>query len=133
DTVSNTLNQSMSQILTSITTIIGVLIMMLSISITMTLASLLIIPLSGILITLVVKKSQKYFKEQQSFLGHVNGHVEEIYSGHNIMKAFNGEEKAVEEFDKLNSTLYNSAWKSQFLSGMMMPIMTFIGNIGYVI
>ncbi|GAA0086190.1 ABC transporter ATP-binding protein [Clostridium sp. CTA-7] len=133
DTVSNTLNQSMSQILTSITTIIGVLIMMLSISITMTLASLLIIPLSGILITLVVKKSQKYFKEQQSFLGHVNGHVEEVYSGHNIMKAFNGEEKAVEEFDKLNSTLYNSAWKSQFLSGMMMPIMTFIGNIGYVI
>ncbi|WP_291652359.1 ABC transporter ATP-binding protein [Clostridium sp.] len=132
DTVSNTLNQSLSQMLTSITTLIGVLIMMLSISVTMTLASILIIPLSGILIALVVKKSQKYFKEQQTFLGHVNGHVEEIYSGHNIMKAFNGEKAAVEEFEKLNNTLYNSAWKSQFLSGMMMPIMTFIGNIGYV-
>ncbi|MCR1952661.1 MULTISPECIES: ABC transporter ATP-binding protein [unclassified Clostridium] len=132
DTVSHTLNQSMSQMITSITTLIGVLIMMLSISVTMTLAAILIIPLSGILIALVVKKSQKYFKEQQAFLGHVNGHVEEIYSGHNIMKAFNGEKAAVEEFDKLNNTLYNSAWKSQFLSGMMMPIMTFIGNIGYV-
>ncbi|EOR19928.1 MULTISPECIES: ABC transporter ATP-binding protein [Clostridium] len=132
DTVSNTLNQSLSQILTSVTTLIGVLIMMLSISFTMTLASLLMLPLSGILIALVVKKSQKYFKEQQTFLGHVNGHVEEIYSGHTIMKAFNGEKEAVEEFDKLNDTLYNSAWKSQFLSGMMMPIMTFIGNLGYV-
>lgn len=132
DTISNTLNQSMSQIITSVTTIVGVLVMMLTISIKMTLASLLIIPLSGILIALVVKKSQKYFKEQQKFLGHVNGHVEEIYSGHNIMKAFNGEEKAVEEFNKLNSELYNSAWKSQFLSGMMMPIITFVGNIGYV-
>lgn len=132
DTVSNTLNQSLSQILTSVTTLIGVLIMMLSISFTMTLASLLMLPLSGILIALVVKKSQKYFKEQQTFLGHVNGHVEEIYSGHTIMKAFNGEKEAVEEFDKLNDILYNSAWKSQFLSGMMMPIMTFIGNLGYV-
>lgn len=132
DTVSNTLNQSLSQILTSVTTLIGVLIMMLSISFTMTLAALLMLPLSGILIALVVKKSQKYFKEQQTFLGHVNGHVEEIYSGHTIMKAFNGEKEAVEEFDKLNDTLYNSAWKSQFLSGMMMPIMTFIGNLGYV-
>ncbi|MDI9215473.1 ABC transporter ATP-binding protein [Clostridium tertium] len=132
DTVSHTLNQSMSQMITSITTLIGVLIMMLSISVTMTLAAILIIPISGILIALVVKKSQKYFKEQQNFLGHVNGHVEEVYSGHNIMKAFNGEDAAVEEFNKLNDTLYNSAWKSQFLSGMMMPIMTFIGNIGYV-
>lgn len=132
DTVSHTLNQSLSQMITSITTLIGVLIMMLSISVTMTFAAILIIPLSGILIALVVKKSQKYFKEQQAFLGHVNGHVEEIYSGHNIMKAFNGERAAVDEFDKLNNTLYNSAWKSQFLSGMMMPIMTFIGNIGYV-
>lgn len=132
DTVSNTLNQSLSQILTSVTTLIGVLIMMLSISFTMTLSALLMLPLSGILIALVVKKSQKYFKEQQTFLGHVNGHVEEIYSGHTIMKAFNGEKEAVEEFDKLNDTLYNSAWKSQFLSGMMMPIMTFIGNLGYV-
>ncbi|MDU1276917.1 MAG: ABC transporter ATP-binding protein [Clostridium sp.] len=132
DTVSNTLNQSLSQMLTSITTLIGVLIMMLSISVTMTIASIVIIPISGILIALVVKKSQKYFKEQQTFLGHVNGHVEEVYSGHNIMKAFNGEDAAVEEFNKLNDTLYNSAWKSQFLSGMMMPIMTFIGNLGYV-
>lgn len=132
DTVSNTLNQSLSQMLTSITTLIGVLIMMLSISVTMTIAAIVIIPISGILIALVVKKSQKYFKEQQTFLGHVNGHVEEVYSGHNIMKAFNGEDAAVEEFNKLNDTLYNSAWKSQFLSGMMMPIMTFIGNLGYV-
>ncbi|MBS5937526.1 ABC transporter ATP-binding protein [Clostridium sp.] len=133
DTVSNTLNQSLSQIFTSITTLIGVLIMMLSISGTMTLAAIIVVPLSGVLISFVVKKSQKYFKEQQSYLGHVNGHVEEIYSGHTIVKAFNGEEKSVEEFNELNDTLYSSAWKSQFLSGMMMPIMTFIGNIGYVI
>ena len=133
DTVSKTLNQSLSQIFTSFTTLIGVLIMMLSISVSMTLVSIIILPLSGILIALVVKKSQKYFKEQQSFLGHVNGHVEEIYGGHNIVKAFNGEEKAVKEFNELNETLYNSAWKSQFLSGMMMPIMSFIGNIGYVL
>ena len=133
DTVSKTLNQSLSQIFTSFTTLIGVLIMMLSISVSMTLVAVLIIPLSGILIALVVKKSQKYFKEQQNFLGHVNGHVEEIYGGHNIVKAFNGEEKAVKEFNELNETLYNSAWKSQFLSGMMMPIMGFIGNIGYVL
>lgn len=133
DTVSNTLNQSLSQVFTSITTLVGVLIMMLSISVTMTLAAIIVVPLSGLLISIVVKKSQKYFKEQQTFLGHVNGHVEEIYSGHNIIKAFNGENKAVEEFEDLNNTLYNSAWKSQFLSGMMMPIMTFIGNIGYVI
>ena len=132
DTVSNTLNQSLSQVFTSITTLIGVVIMMLSISVSMTIAALLIVPLSGLLISLVIKKSQKYFKEQQEFLGHVNGHVEEIYSGHNIMKAFNGEDKAVEEFNKLNKTLYNSAWRSQFLSGMMMPIMTFVGNLGYV-
>ena len=133
DTVSNTLNQSLSQIFTSITTLIGVLIMMLSISGTMTLAAIIVVPLSGVLISFVVKKSQKYFKEQQSYLGHVNGHVEEIYSGHTIVKAFNGEEKSVEEFNELNDTLYSSAWKSQFLSGMMLPIMTFIGNIGYVI
>ncbi len=132
DTISNTLNQSLSQVFTSITTLIGVVIMMLSISVTMTIVALLIVPLSGLFISFVVKKSQKYFKEQQKYLGHVNGHVEEIYSGHNIMKAFNGEDKAVEEFNDLNNTLYNSAWKSQFLSGMMMPIMTFIGNLGYV-
>lgn len=133
DTVSNTLNQSLSQVFTAVTTLIGALVMMLSISVTMTIAAVLIVPLSGLLISVVVKKSQKYFKEQQTFLGHANGHIEEIYSGHNIMKAFNGEEKAVEEFNELNDTLYDSAWKSQFLSGMMMPIMSFIGNIGYVV
>ncbi|MEK4578708.1 MULTISPECIES: ABC transporter ATP-binding protein [Bacillus] len=132
DTVSQTLNQSMSQIITSVITIIGVLIMMLSISWQMTLVALLILPVSMILIMAVVKRSQKYFKSQQESLGHVNGQVEEIYSGHNIVKAFNKEEEEVKKFEKVNDTLYHSAWKSQFLSGMMMPIMTFIGNIGYV-
>ncbi|MGE7635952.1 ABC transporter ATP-binding protein [Bacillus paramycoides] len=132
DTVSQTLNQSMSQIITSVITIIGVLIMMLSISWQMTLVALLILPVSMILIMGVVKRSQKYFKSQQEYLGHVNGQVEEIYSGHNIVKAFNKEEEEVKKFEEVNDTLYHSAWKSQFLSGMMMPIMTFIGNIGYV-
>lgn len=132
DTVSQTLNQSMSQIITSITTIIGVLIMMFSISWQMTFVALLILPLSMILIILVMKKSQKYFKSQQEFLGHANGHVEEVFSGHNIVKAFNREEEAINEFEKLNDTLYDSAWKSQFLSGMMMPIMQFVGNLGSV-
>ncbi|EJS03736.1 ABC transporter ATP-binding protein [Bacillus mycoides] len=132
DTVSQTLNQSMSQIITSVITIIGVLIMMLSISWQMTLVALLILPVSMILIMAVVKRSQKYFKSQQEYLGHVNGQVEEIYSGHNIVKAFNKEEEEVKKFEKVNDTLYHSAWKSQFSSGMMMPIMTFIGNIGYV-
>ncbi|EJQ94955.1 ABC transporter ATP-binding protein [Bacillus cereus] len=132
DTVSQTLNQSMSQIITSVITIIGVLIMMLSISWQMTLVALLILPVSMILIMAVVKRSQKYFKSQQEYLGHVNGQVEEIYSGHNIVKAFNKEEEEVKKFEKVNDILYHSAWKSQFLSGMMMPIMTFIGNIGYV-
>lgn len=132
DTVSQSLNQSMSQIITSVVTIIGVLIMMLSISWQMTLVALLILPASMVLITGVIKKSQKYFKSQQEYLGHVNGQVEEIYSGHNIVKAFNREEEAVKSFEEVNDILYSSAWKSQFLSGMMMPIMTFIGNIGYV-
>ncbi|HHT7237264.1 TPA: ABC transporter ATP-binding protein [Bacillus cereus] len=132
DTVSQTLNQSMSQIITSVITIIGVLIMMLSISWQMTLVALLILPVSMLLIMAVVKRSQKYFKSQQEYLGHVNGQVEEIYSGHNIVKAFNKEEEEVKKFEEVNDTLYHSAWKSQFLSGMMMPIMTFIGNIGYV-
>ena len=132
DAISQNLNQILSQMITSATTLIGVLIMMLSISVTMTLVSLIVIPLSLVMIMLVVKKSQKHFRAQQEYLGHTNGHIEEMYSGHNIMKAFNGEEKAIEEFDKLSDTLYNSAWKSQFLSGMM-PIMTFIGNLGYVI
>ena len=133
DAISQNLNQILSQMITSATTLIGVLIMMLSISVTMTLVSLIVIPLSLVMIMLVVKKSQKHFRAQQEYLGHTNGHIEEMYSGHNIMKAFNGEEKAIEGFDKLSDTLYNSAWKSQFLSGMMMPIMTFIGNLGYVI
>ena len=133
DAISQNLNQILSQMITSATTLIGDLIMMLSISVTMTLVSLIVIPLSLVMIMLVVKKSQKHFRAQQEYLGHTNGHIEEMYSGHNIMKAFNGEEKAIEEFDKLSDTLYNSAWKSQFLSGMMMPIMTFIGNLGYVI
>ncbi|MEG1483163.1 ABC transporter ATP-binding protein [Clostridium sp.] len=132
DAISQNLNQSMTQVITAITTIIGILIMMFSISWAMTLIALLILPISGLLITVVVKKSQKFFKQQQEYLGHVNGQVEEVYGGHNIVKAFNGEEDAIEEFNKLNDTLYNSAWKSQFLSGMMMPIMTFIGNLGYV-
>lgn len=132
DTVSQTLNQSMSQIITSVITIIGVLIMMLSISWQMTLVALLILPVSMMLIMGVVKRSQKYFKSQQEYLGHVNGQVEEIYSGHNIVKAFNKEEEEVKKFEETNDILYASAWKSQFLSGMMMPIMMFIGNIGYV-
>ncbi len=133
DTVSQTLNQSLFQIITSFTTLIGVLVMMLTISWVMTLASVTIIPLSIIFIGIIVKQSQKYFKTQQASLGQVNGHVEEVFSGHNIMKAFNGEKKAIEKFDSINSELYKSAWKSQFLSGMMFPIMGFIGNIGYVI
>lgn len=132
DTVSQTLNQSMTQIITSVTTIIGVLVMMISINFTMTLIALVILPISAVLISLVVKQSQKYFKEQQDYLGHVNGHIEEMFGGHVVMKAFNGEQKSIEKFDQYNNRLYTSAWKSQFLSGMMMPIMTFIGNLGYV-
>ena len=133
DTVSQTLNQSLTQIITSVITVIGVLVMMFSISWMMTLVSLLIIPLSMGIIALVVSQSQKYFKQQQDYLGHVNGHVEEMYGGHVVMKAFNGEAKSVETFDSINNTLYGSAWKSQFLSGLMMPVMTFIGNLGYVV
>ncbi|MGL4773245.1 MAG: ABC transporter ATP-binding protein [Clostridium sp.] len=133
DSLSQNLNQFMTQVITAMTMLIGVLIMMFSISWLMTLVSLLILPISMILISIVVKKSQKYFKAQQEYLGHVNGHVEEIYGGHTIVKAFNGEKAAIDKFDNLNSNLYDSAWKSQFLSGMMMPIMTFIGNIGYVL
>ena len=133
DTLSQSLNQSMTQLITSVTTIIGVLVMMLSISWLMTGVTLLILPISMILISLIVKRSQKYFKAQQEYLGHVNGQVEELYGGHNIVKVFNGEEEAVNEFDKLNNTLYQSAWKSQFLSGIMQPLMMFVGNLGYVV
>ncbi|HQP45844.1 MAG TPA: ABC transporter ATP-binding protein, partial [Flexilinea sp.] len=132
DTVSHTLNQSLSQIITSSITVIGVLIMMLSISWLMTLVALAIIPLSLLVVSLIVKQSQKYFKQQQDYLGHVNGHVEEMYGGHIVIKAFNGEEKSIQRFNQLNDKLYEAAWKSQFFSGMMMPIINFIGNIGYV-
>lgn len=133
DTLSQSLNQSATQIITSFTTIIGVLIMMLSISPLMTLVALLILPVSLGLISMIVKHSQRHFKNQQEYLGHVNGQVEEVYSGHNIVKAFNKEEDVIREFDETNEILYQSAWKSQFFSGMMMPIMQFVGNLGYVV
>ncbi len=132
DTLSQSLNQSATQMITSVTTIIGVLIMMLSISPLMTLIAILILPVSVGMISVIVKNSQKYFKSQQEYLGHVNGQVEEVYGGHNIVKAFNKEEDVIAEFDRDNDKLYESAWKSQFLSGMMMPIMMFVGNLGYV-
>ena len=132
DTLSQNLNQSITQIITSICTLIGVLIMMFSISWEMTLVSLLILPVTVFIVKNVVGKSQKYFKKQQDYLGHVNGQVEEIYGGHTIVKAFNGENEAIKEFSKANKELYQSAWKSQFLSGLIFPVMNFIGNIGYV-
>lgn len=133
DTLSQTLNQSLTQIITSVTTIVGVLVMMLTISPRMTLASLITIPISLIIILFIVKRSQKFFKQQQDYLGNVNGHVEEMYSGHIVMKAFNGEEKSIKEFNLRNEKLYGAAWKSQFLTSIMMPLMNFVGNIGYVI
>ncbi|MBE0450388.1 MAG: ABC transporter ATP-binding protein [Clostridia bacterium] len=132
DTVSQTLNQSMTQIITSFTTVVGVLVMMISISGLMTLVALTIIPVSMLLVMMIVKQSQKYFKEQQKQLGHVNGHIEEIFSGHVIVKAFNAEAKSIETFDEFNDNLYATAWKAQFLSSLMMPVMTIVGNIGYV-
>lgn len=132
DTLSQSLNQSATQVITSVATIIGVLVMMLSISPLMTVIAILILPLSMGLIGMIVKRSQRYFKEQQEYLGYVNGQVEEVYGGHNIVKAFNKEDDVIDEFDRDNDRLYHSAWKSQFLSGMMMPIMQFVGNLGYV-
>ncbi len=132
DTLSQSLNQSATQVITSVTTLVGVFIMMLSISPLMTLIALLILPVAGGFISVIIKHSQRYFKDQQEYLGHVNGQVEEVYGGHNIVKAFNKEEDVIAAFDQDNDTLYNSAWKSQFLSGMMMPIMQFVGNLGYV-
>jgi ATP-binding cassette subfamily B protein len=132
DTVSQTLNQSLSQIVTSVTTVIGVLVMMFTISWQMTLVALVIVPISMGIIALVVNQSQKYFKQQQDYLGHLNGHIEEMYGGHVVMKAFNGEQKSVEQFDQINITLFSSAWRSQFLSGLMFPVMNFVGNLGYV-
>ena len=132
DTLSMNLNQSITQIITTICTIVGILIMMLSISWQMTLISMIILPVSILIIKSIVGISQKYFRTQQNYLGHVNGQVEEIYSGLNIVKVFNGEEKAEKEFKKANEQLYNSGWKSQFLSGLMHPLMNFLGNIAYV-
>jgi ATP-binding cassette subfamily B multidrug efflux pump len=132
DTVSQTLNQSLTQIITSVTTVIGVLVMMFSISWQMTLVALGIIPLSLIVVGLIISKSQVFFKRQQDYLGHINGHVEEMYGSHRVVKAFNGEEKSLAQFDEINAVLYDSAWRSQFLTGLMFPIMTFVGNLGYV-
>lgn len=132
DTLGQSLNQSATQLITSITTIIGVLVMMLSISPLMTLVAILILPVSVLLLSFVMKHSQRYFRGQQEYLGNVNGQVEEIYSGHNIIKAFNKEADVIREFNATNDKLYDSAWKSQFFSGMMMPVMQFIGNLGYV-
>ena len=132
DTLQMSFNQCITQLITSVTTLIGVLIMMLSISPIMTLVAFVILPLSGAFVGIVVKKSQKYFIAQQKYLGEINGQIEEVYSGHNIVKAFNREQIVTDEFDKTNDILYKSAWKSQFLSGMMQPIMSFIGNLGYV-
>ncbi len=132
DTVSQTLNQSLSQIVTSVTMLIGILVIMFTISWQMTLVALLVLPLSLGLIQLIVKRSQRYFVQQQDSLATINGHVEEMFSGHTVMKAFNGEERSVKTFRKINTELYGSAWRSQFFSGLMMPIMTFVGNLGYV-
>ena len=132
DTLQMSLNQSLTQLITSVTTLIGVFIMMLSINVWMTLAALLILPVSMFIIQTVMKHSQKYFQDQQSYLGKVNGQIEENFSGHNVVRVFNKENDVVEEFEKDNQKLYESAWKSQFFSGMMMPIMQFVGNLGYV-
>ncbi|MDR1704533.1 MAG: ABC transporter ATP-binding protein/permease [Clostridiales bacterium] len=132
DTVGQSLGQSLTQVITSVTTVIGILIMMFSISPLMTLVALVTIPLSTVVVMIVIRFSQKYFKRQQEYLGYVNGQVEEIYGGHIVVKAFCAEEKAVNEFNGYNDTLYESAWKSQFLSGVIMPAMNLIGNIGYV-
>jgi len=132
DTVNQTLSQSLSQMITSVTTVLGVLVMMISISWQMTLVALLIIPISAFIVQFIVKRSQRYFRQQQDYLGHVNGHVEEMFSGHVEVKAFNAEERSIKKFSGMNNTLYTSAWKSQFLSGIMMPMMNFVGNLGYV-
>ena len=132
DTLSQTLNQSMSQMISSLTTLVGVLVMMLSISVTMTVAAILILPLSLGIVMTVLKKSQVYFKRQAKLIGNLNGHVEEVYGGHLIMKAFNGEEKAIESFDVINDELKDVSFKAQLLSGLLMPLMGFVGNLGYV-
>ena len=132
DTLSQTLNQSVTQIITSIVTVIGIIIMMFTISWQLTLIAMCIVPISLFFISFVVKKSQIHFVHQQDFLGHINGHIEEMYAGHNVVKAFNGEQDSIAKFDRFNEILYISSWKSQFLSGLMMPIMNFVSNLGYV-
>ncbi len=132
DTVNRTLSQSLTQIVTSVVTVSGVLIMMFSISWMMTMVALAVIPISMVLVTLIIRQSQKYFRQQQDYIGHVNGHVEEMYGGHIVMKAFNGEARSIAKFCQLNETLYQAGWKSQFLSGIMMPMMMVVGNLGYV-
>ena len=133
DTLAQSLNQSLTQIITSITTLVGVFIMMLSISVVMTFSALIVIPISLFLISFIIKRSQKFFAQQQAFLGNVNGQVEELYGGHLVVQAFNGQGDAIEKFDVTNEKLYDSAWKSQFLSGTMQPLMMFVGNLSYVI
>lgn len=133
DTISSNLHTIITQIITSVVTVIGILYMMIRINIPMTIISLFVFPVAIVFIMLVVGKSQKYFMKQQEYLGHINGHIEEMYGSHTLVKAFNGEEKANQKFEELNQTLYDTAWKSQFLSGMMHPIMNFIGNLNYVI
>ena len=132
DTVSQSLNQSLTQVITSVTTVIGVLIMMITISWQMTLVALVILPLSFLIIRLIVSRSQVFFKHQQDFLGNINGHIEEMYGGHTVIKAFNGEKKSIVRFNEINASLHDSAWRAQFISGLMFPIMNFIGNLGYV-
>jgi ATP-binding cassette subfamily B protein len=132
DAVGQTLSQSLTQIITSVITLVGVLVMMFTISWQMTLVALVTLPLSLVGITAVVRRTQHYFRRQQDYLGHINGHVEEVYGGHPVVKAFNGEAKAVEQFDQYNGVFYDSAWKSQFFTGTIMPLMHFIGNLGYV-
>ena len=132
DTVTQTLNQSLSQMVTSVTTVVGVLVMMLTISPVMTLVAVCTLPLSAFVMMQVVKRSQPLFKQQQEFLGDANGHVEEMYGGHVVVRAFNGEQRSIAAFSEINDKLYHSAWKSQFFGNMMMPLMNFVGNIGYV-
>ncbi len=132
DTISQNMDQSLTQVISSFTMAVGVVVMMFTISPLMTFVTLLIVPLSLFLVMMIVKRSQKYFQKQQFFLGEVNGQVEEVYSGHEVVKLFNGEEKVQETFEKTNQELMDSAWKSQFFSGMMHPIMNFVGNLGYV-
>ena len=132
DTINQTLNQSLTQIITSLVTVVGILVMMLTISWQMTLVALTIVPVSMLIVMVIVRQSQRFFKEQQDYLGHVNGHVEEMFGGHLIVKAFNGEDKSIDKFDGYNKTLYGSAWKSQFFSSIMMPVMRLVGNLGYV-